>query len=70
MSQEDEAIRIFFLMILVGVGALVVAVVLNFLTSSQTGNIAGYPVTMPGVAWLGVPVVGMITLILYVKNRM
>ena len=47
-----------------------VLIILNFLTSSQTGQIAGYSIIMPGIAWVGVPAFSVLVLILYVKSRM
>lgn len=68
MYSDDDSYVIW--MILFFVGLFIVVVILNFLTSPQTGNIAGYQITMPGLAWIGVPAFAILALILYAKNRM
>ena len=66
----DDEFKIFVGM--VGLAVLVFSglIILNFLTSSQTGQIAGYSISMPGIAWVGVPAFIVLVLILYAKNRM
>ena len=66
----DDEFKIFAGM--VGLAVLVFSglIILNFLTSSQTGQIAGYSISMPGIAWVGVPAFIVLVLILYAKNRM
>lgn len=67
MSEDSEVfIKIFVLTILFFFGLLII----DFLVSPHTGNVAGYPIIMPGIAWIGVPAFLIIVLILYVKNRM
>ena len=65
-EDSDAVIKIIGLVILFLLGILIV----DFLVSSQTGNIAGYQITMPGIAWIAVPAFVIIVLILYAKNRM
>ena len=70
MNGDGEELRIVIIMFIVA-GALIGGLLLlNFIISPQTGNIAGYQITMPGIAWIGVPIFLILVLILYVKNRM
>ena len=70
MNGDGEELRIVIIMFIVA-GALIGGLLLlNFIISPQTGNIAGYQITMPGISWIGVPIILVIVLILYVKNRM
>jgi len=70
MYSDDESFKAVVIMFVFTAAFIGIMIILDFLTSSQTGNIAGYTITMPGVAWIGVPIFGIITLILYVKKRM
>lgn len=70
MYSDDDSFNIVIMLILSMCGFFGIFIILHFLTTSQTGNIAGYSITMPGIAWIGVPAFAIITLILYVKNRM
>jgi len=70
MNESGEELRIVIILMLVAGAFLGGLLLLDFLISPQTGNIAGYPITMPGIAWLGVPIILIIVMILYAKNRM
>ncbi|HEY9205285.1 MAG TPA: hypothetical protein VIO58_05135 [Candidatus Methanoperedens sp.] len=62
MSEEGDIIAIG--------GIIVIAVLLVlFLISPQTGNIAGYSITMPGIGWLGLAAFAVIALFLFFKHR-
>ncbi|MDW7776253.1 MAG: hypothetical protein SCH39_07975 [Methanosarcinales archaeon] len=69
MNENGDELRIVIIMFLVAFAFLGGLLLLDFFISPQTGNIAGYPITMPGIAWLGVPIFLIIVMILYVKNR-
>ena len=66
----DDEFKIFAGMVGLAVIVFSGLIILNFLTSSQTGQIAGYSISMPGIAWVGVPAFIVLVLILYAKNRM
>ena len=66
----DDDFEVALKMFGIGILFFIIIIVVVFLTSSQTGNIAGYSITMPGIAWIGVPAFLVLVLILYVKNRM
>ena len=73
MNGDDEyfiVIKCFIILVCVGLVFLIAMLLLNFLFNPQTGNVAGYPITMPGIAWIGVPAFLLLILILYTKNRM
>jgi len=73
MNGDDEyfrAIKYFIILVCLGLVFLIVMILSNFLFNPQTGNVAGYPITMPGIAWIGVPAFLLLILILYTKNRM
>jgi len=73
MNGDDEYFKVikwFVIILVVSFLVLIVTIFLNFLFSPQTGNVAGYPITMPGIAWIGVPVFLIIVLIVYAKYRM
>jgi hypothetical protein len=70
MYSDDDSFKIVIILFLLMCGFFGILIVLHFLTTPQTGDIAGYSITMPGIAWMGVPAFAIITLILYVKNRM
>lgn len=40
-----------------------------FLITPHTGNIAGYSITLPGIAWVAVAVFAVIALYLFFKYR-
>ncbi|MBP1908446.1 hypothetical protein [Methanolobus bombayensis] len=70
MFSDDESFNVFVIFLVVIFGVFGGMILLNFLTTPQTGDIAGHSVTMPGIAWIGLPAFAIIVLILYVKNRM
>lgn len=73
MNGDDEyskVIKWFAILVVSFLVFLIVMIFLNFLFSPQTGNVAGYQITMPGIAWIGVPVFLIIVLIVYAKYRM
>ncbi|MFA4934345.1 MAG: hypothetical protein WC568_00770 [Candidatus Methanoperedens sp.] len=62
MSEEGNLIAV--------AGVIVVAILLvMFLITPQTGNIAGYSITMPGIGWVGVAAFAVIALFLFFKHR-
>ncbi|WP_440955361.1 hypothetical protein ACSAZK_17875 [Methanosarcina sp. Mfa9] len=70
MYSDDDSLTLVVWMFLIAGGFLSLIVLLKFLTSPQTGSIAGYPITMPGFAWLGLPAFAILILVIYAKNRM
>ena len=68
--DDSEGLKIVFYFVLVFVGFIVILEIVNFLTTPQTGNIGGYPITMPGFTWVGMAAFFVVSLILYVKSRM
>lgn len=70
MDGDENPLKIVFIIALIVFAFIGGLIFLDFLVHPQTGNIAGFPITMPGVAWVGVPIVLVIVLILYVKSRM
>ena len=70
MFSDDESFNIFVIFMVLIFGIFGGMILLHFLTSPQTGDIGGYSITMPGIAWIGLPAFAIIALILYVKNRM
>jgi hypothetical protein len=62
MSEEGDLIVYF-------VGAVVVIFIVLFLITPHTGNIAGYSITLPGIAWVGVAAFAVIALFLFFKHR-
>lgn len=70
MYSDDDSLTVVVWMFLIAGGFLFLIVILKFLTSPQTGSIAGYPITMPGFAWIGLSAFAILALITYVKNRM
>jgi hypothetical protein len=68
MYSDDDSSIIW--MIFIALGFVLLVVIIDFLTSPQTGSIAGYPITMPGFAWIGLSAFAILALITYVKNRM
>ena len=61
MNENEEVIMVF-----AAIGGFLL---LDFLINTQTGNIAGYQISMPGIAWIGVPAFSILALIIYVKNK-
>ena len=61
MNENEEVIMVF--------AVIVGLLLLDFLINIQTGNIAGYQISMPGITWIGIPAFSILALIIYVKNR-
>lgn len=61
MDERDAGLGI--------MAALFIMVVLFFLSQPNTGNIAGYEVTMPNIGWMGFGVFAVIALFLFFKHR-
>ena len=70
MNENGDELKTVLIMVLVVFACIGGLLLLDFLTTTQTGNIAGYQINMPGIAWIGVPAFSILVLILYVKHRL
>ena len=53
----------------IAVAAVLAFILLLFLITPQTGSIAGYPITMPGIGWVGLAAFAVIALFFFFKHR-
>ena len=65
-SSDDRSI---ILAVFLGFGAFAAIVLLVWLTSPQTGYIAGYRITVPGIAWLAFAVFAVYFLVQWVNGH-